>query len=43
MALVQFRGSRAIEADEPNVGMRVKKRMKIVWNRILGDVGVETA
>ena len=40
--LVKLRGGPTIEPDEPNAGMGVKESAKIVGNRVIRDVGIET-
>lgn len=41
--LVELRGGCTIEGDEPDVGMDVKERAKIVRDRVVRDGGIETA
>ena len=40
---VELRGGCAIEGNEPDVGMDVKERAKVVRDRIVRDGGIETA
>lgn len=43
MALIEPRRRRAIEADESDAGVRVEKGLKVVRDRIIGDVRIETS
>jgi hypothetical protein len=42
VALIQLRRSTAIEADEPDLGMGVEEGAKIVRDRVIRDVRIET-
>jgi hypothetical protein len=41
--LVELRGGSTVEAKEPNLGMGVKERAKIVRDRVIRDVRIKTS